>query len=216
MPGATALPWESVGAPVLFLNPKVLKKEPGGESHVNHLTASANVLAHLCCEPPENELALSKSQLEQAPLSLSLSLSFFLSLSLSLPPPLSLDLLRSLLKTRLSIQASLCLLFGVLMGVRVKSRGTRCGRCYGKGLLSPLKVREDSPEPPPYSTNPGSSLFVGNPLPAGPGEVTTQPKTLPLMIPGEIAQETPDNLAPLPVTTLFSQKRAKQGRATCA
>lgn len=147
---------------------------------------------------------------------LSLSLSLLLSLSLSLPPPLSLDLLRSLLKTRLSIQASLCLLFGVLMGVRVKSRGTRCGRCYGKGLLSPLKVREDSPEPPPYSTNPGSSLFVGNPLPAGPGEVTTQPKTLPLMIPGEIAQETPDNLAPLPVTTLFSQKRAKQGRATCA
>ena len=73
---------------MLFLNPKVLKKEPGGESHVNHLTASANVLAHLCCEPPENELALSKSQLEQAPLSLSLSL--FLSLPLSLSPPPSL------------------------------------------------------------------------------------------------------------------------------
>lgn len=55
----------------------------------------------------------------------------------------------------------------------------------------PLKVRGDSPEAPPHSTNSGRELVFVNPLPAGPGEVMTQNKTIQLMIPGDIAQEIP-------------------------
>lgn len=94
-------------------------------------------------------------------------------------------------------------------------------------MLSLLKVREDFPEPPLYEPRRELVVFFSpHPLAAGPEEVMTQNKTLQLSIPGEIAQEIPGNLAPLPTAALFFQlkprkgtspgKRARQGSATCA